>query len=177
MRKHIVKIIILLLCLNVVIQASLGFEFEGDSGNFLKVKQIDGKIPTWVQNDNWVYEAHIYSNTENGLFDLNSNDLTIEVIETSTILHDNNYEQCYEIDLSGSITGTIQSSIITGDITGQIIGNASLRQSDLSLVKSNISITGIIEYLIFFESDFFMENSAIYFPRFEYFDFPLNEQE
>jgi hypothetical protein len=134
-------------------------------------------IPVWCSGDSWIYEADIISDAENGLFSLNSNDLTIKVFDTNTILHEGKPEEIYRINLSGNVTGTIQSSILTGDVDGEIIGNASIRQADLSLITSDITMLGTIEYLIIFESDFFMTSYAEYYPRFEYFDFPLETNE
>ena len=177
--KKLTIIISLLIFMGMMIPLLSGNHIENTNHIFPNQdrNQDETDIPTWVSGDTWMYEADIYSNTENGVFELESDDLKIIVKNISTIIHNELYEQIYMINISGNITGTIQSSILSGDITGEINGDASIRQADLSILHSNITTSGIIEYFFIFESEFLIQNTAEYYPRFEYFDFPIKTTE
>ena len=140
-------------------------------------QQNHASIPTWTISDTWMYETHIYSDTENGLFDISSDDLRMTITNNTTQFHQNKTEKIYNVRINGNVTGTFSSSILSGDITGVIHGNVSMRQADLSMLSSNITSSGIIEYLIILESDYLIESNAEYFPSFEYFDFPIKTDE
>src|SRR6056297_4065267 len=46
-------------------------------------------VPTWVIDDSWTYEADVYSDTENGIFDVSSENLMLLVTNITMILHQN----------------------------------------------------------------------------------------
>lgn len=139
-------------------------------------KSIGARIPTWTINDSWVYEASIYSNNDNGIFNINSDALTFSIENTTSMTHQNESIDVYTINISGEIYGTFENSTISGDITGEINGKAIVRQADLSLLHLNVTSSGILEWL-FFDFDFEMNSVSTYYPSFEYYDFPIVKNE
>jgi hypothetical protein len=144
--------------------------------NLNHLDQNPGHIPTWMINDTWMYEADIYSDTENGLFDVTSDDLTLLVHNITTITHQNETVSIYNITITGNLNGTFDTPDFSGDISGTINGFALIRQADLSLIHTNISSNGIIQWTIF-NFDYKIDSIASYYPGFEYFDFPINVNE
>lgn len=149
-------------------------EMKKDSQRFVmeNVASDSTDIPTWSIGDTWIYEADIYSDTEEGVLDISSDALNLTVEERTSMLHANKIELVYILKVSGEVYGTINSSLFSGDVDGDIEGTVIIRQADLSIISTNISIFGIIEWLIF-EFDFDISSDASYFPGFEYFDFPM----
>jgi len=145
-----------------------------DVAKEVMINQTD--IPTWYIGNKWIYQADIYSDSENGIFDLTSNDLTITVVDITNITINGSTWDVYKINIFGNVSGSFSSGIISGDVDGDIIGNASIRRSDLSLINSNILSFGEIEYLLF-TFDYETTNTAINQPPLEYFDFPLINNE
>ena len=133
-------------------------------------------IPTWHIDDTWIYYADIHSNSDNGAFDLSSTDLTITVIDVTTYIENNTLYDVYIINISGTVDGAFSSSIISGDVDGVITGDAYISRSDLSIIASNITSFGFIEFLIF-EYDYEILNVGQYTPPSEYFDFPIKSGE
>ena len=133
-------------------------------------------IPTWHIGDYWTYQADIYSDTQNGIFDITSTDLTITVSDVVNISTHNTTWDSYHVTIQGPITGSFSISILSGDVDGTINGDAYLRRADLSLISSNFSMQGIITVIIL-QYDFIMNNNASYFQPMEYFDFPIEPSE
>ncbi len=144
----------------------------------LDANRLDNQtdIPTWHVGDTWIYDADIYSDSDNGTFDLSSTDLTITVIDVTTFIENDTLYDVYGIDISGTVDGTFSSSIVSGDVDGVIAGDAYIRRSDLAIIVSNITSFGVIEVLIF-EYDYEMSNVGQYNPPLEYFDFPIKSDE
>jgi len=179
MKKDNIIFILIFLFLISFLQPINGTHLGGPLKNNCAIlnQQNMTDVPTWCLDDTWMYEAHIYSDTEDGLFDISSDDLKLIIRDIKTIDHQNKSECIYDVHIYGNISGEFQSSILSGDITGIIQGNLSMRQADLSLLTSNVTSSGIIEYLIFLESDYEITSCAEYFPSFEYFDFPIKTNE
>ncbi len=177
-----ITVVFLLLMSGWTVFIAVGSGFDGQkitNQQFHQRDQVLNKtdVPTWIVGEEWIYEAHIYSDTEDGFFDISSDDLKLLITDRGLTMHQDRFEQIYRVRIIGNISGSFQSSILSGDVTGMINGNVSMRQADLSMIESNITTSGIIEYLIILESDFEMTSTACYFPSFEYFDFPLNTNE
>ena len=133
-------------------------------------------LPTWVINDSWTYEADIYSDTENGIFDVSSENLMLLVTNITTILHQNKTITVYNVSITGDLEGSFDTSDLSGDISGEINGYALIRQADLSLIHTNIVSDGVIQWLLI-TLDYEMDSIASYYPGFEYFDFPIQVNE
>ncbi len=170
--------VVFLMCASPMMGSFLSLEDEQYANrNSVECLEIRGSqnisdVPSWVVGDEWVFEADIFSDTEEGLFDISSNDLTLSVAGLD--LHEaveGNIE-VYVVDISADVSGSFQSSFLSGDVEGQIVGTALIRQADLSLLEYNISSFGVVEYL-FFQADYLMQSVAQYDSSFEYFDFPL----
>ena len=142
------------------------------STTFLSNNNENAHIPTWMVNDTWTYEADIYSDTENGLFDVISDDLTLLVTEIITIDHQNKSEFVYNVSITGTLEGSFDTPDFSGDVSGDINGYALIRQADLSLIHTDINSDGIIQWTIF-TFDYELDSIASYYPGFEYFDFPI----
>jgi hypothetical protein len=132
-------------------------------------------VPTWVIDDSWAYEADIYSDTENGIFDVSSENLMILVTNITTILHQNKTITVCNLSITGDIEGSFDTSELSGDISGEINGYA-LSLADLSLIHTNINPESIIQCLLV-TLDYEMDSIASYYPGFEYFDFPIQVNE
>ncbi|RLE41412.1 hypothetical protein DRJ16_06340, partial [Candidatus Woesearchaeota archaeon] len=137
---------------------------------------IQTDVPTWGVGDQWVYDADIFSDSENGLFDISSNDLTMTVTDIDTVIIENRTEHIYVVSISGSVYGSFEATDLSGDIDGSIEGTIFFRQADLAVVQTNITSSGIIEWLIF-DFDYEFASDATYLESFEYFDFPIKTNE
>ena len=151
-------------------------EFKPTNTNESALQMNQSDIPTWYIGDYWTYQTDIYSNTENGTFDLHSTDLTIKVSNISNYHCINQSIDAYHLTISGNITGTFSSSIISGDVDGTITGESYVRRADLSILESNVSISGTITVIIV-QKDFEINSYGMYFPPMEYFDFPIVQGE
>ena len=174
MRANVLLIILLFLIASFsMISAEIDSFQKNDLNNLDQNKAI---IPTWMINDTWMYEADIYSDTENGLFDVSSDDLTLLVQNITTLNHQNKTISVYNVSITGTLEGTFDTPDFSGDISGNINGYALIRQADLSLINTDISSDGIIEWTIF-DFDYEIDSIASYYPGFEYFDFPIQPNE
>jgi hypothetical protein len=133
-------------------------------------------VPTWVIGDTWVYEADIYSDSEQGLFDVSSDDLSLTVNNRTLIQINNQTELVYEVLLSGYLSGSFETEEVSGDIQGTLDGTIYFRQADLSIIQTNISSNGIIEWFLL-DFDYELISDACYLEPFEYFDFPIRTNE
>jgi len=133
-------------------------------------------VPTWAIGDTWTFQAAIYSNTENGVFDIYSDSLVFSVENRTILPTDTGLVDVYLATLTGEIAGTFENSTISGEVTGDITGQMYIRQADLSLLDVTITSSGIIEWL-FFDFDYEMNSASDYTPSFEYFDFPIQTNE
>ena len=177
MKNHlIISILVFIICTSVLI-------VESDELHRQEKSQSEDKqsinyyinatdVPTWSIGDSWEYTADIYSDTDNGTFDLSSQDLTITVNDIADFQKYDIIYDTYHLLITGTVTGTFQASIISGDVTGVIDGEAYVRRADLSILYSNISSYGIISVLIL-NYDYEIKNTNEYLIPLEYFDFPI----
>ncbi len=172
----IITILVLLLCASF-------FIVESDELYPQEIKLRENKqslnyyvnatdVPTWTIGDSWEYTADIYSDTDNGTFDLSSQDLTITVNDIVDYQKYDIIYDAYHLLITGTVAGTFQASIISGDVAGFISGEAYVRRADLSILYSNISSFGIISVLII-NYDYEIKNTNEYLIPLEYFDFPI----
>ena len=130
-------------------------------------------IPTWQMGDEWIYTADPVSyNSDSGSFIGRIENFKREVIGVTTITHDDEKIEVYQLDLTGDITGEISWEGLSGDLEGEVEGVSYIRVSDLAEVKTEIVSTGIVQ-ILFINRDYELIHTNKFFPPFELYDFPL----
>ena len=82
-----------------VVDAQLGNDKEKKGICYSRL-QNQTDVPTWTVGDNWVYEADIFSDTENGLFDIFSDNLTLTIENLTSVVHENTSVDVYIVSIS-----------------------------------------------------------------------------
>jgi len=130
-------------------------------------------IPTWCIGDEWVYTADPVSYySDNGSFDGKIENLKREVVNITTITHDDEQIEVYQVDITGDITGELSWGLLSGDLEGIVEGVSYIRVSDLAEVKTEIVSTGIVQ-ILFIDQDYELINTNLFLPPLELYDFPL----
>ena len=143
-----------ILILAATIPASIGHTVKSDklpetiqknSANFENNKNMTD-IPTWYIGDRWNYTTNIMFNSENLSCDITATNMTLKVDGVTDLQIKGKKLQVYRNEISGEITGHIKptSEEISWNfpIWGDITGYSYTKVSDLSQVKTEVTLLG-----------------------------------
>ncbi|MEF8848681.1 MAG: Ig-like domain-containing protein [Candidatus Thermoplasmatota archaeon] len=102
-------------------------------------------IPTWFINEKWVYDLNLIFDSENLSFQGEIKNLTLKVEKIKRIQFNNKTIPVYKNRLTGKIEGKLTPSEPVSwpfPIKGNITGYSYVKISDLSQIKTDLTIKG-----------------------------------
>ncbi|MCK4901879.1 MAG: hypothetical protein KAS76_00865, partial [Thermoplasmatales archaeon] len=130
-------------------------------------------IATWQIGDEWIYTADpVTYYSADGAFNGVIENFKHEVVGITTITHDGDEIEVYQVDLTGDIVGELTWEALTGDLEGEVDGVRYFRVSDLAEVETQIISTGIVQ-ILFINRDYELIHTNLFFPPLEICDFPI----
>lgn len=144
-------------------------------------------IPTWYENDVWMYSTNFsYSDPDYSFIGTIPN-LKNKVLGITTVACNGTEYEAYHLKITGSVAGNFKLIGIVPfslPFTGDLSGHSFYRISDLAQIQTNISLSGIIK--IGMNIPFFIWNITIsdqisvrvnaeitFDPPVENYDFPI----